>query len=429
MNYYLDSAYPAERVGPEQRQVRVANYGDGSTNGRGDLFLVSPTGNPGDIVLHEPLSQAYNASGDPRYAAFLALMPSYKRDLWERRPLPANVELPAAPSRVWPDYGLAMLRSDETPSYWTNPKAIAVFQLMSRGYGHDHRDKFSISLHGAGRLFYPNYNAIQYENADIGWTRNSVSHNTLVVDEGETRDADPRSIRHDFSADVKFLATSASGVFGGVDQTRALFLTQEYLLDVFQASSKTPRTYDYLLHSFGKTQPQNPALFKPSDALTKRYWLVEQQQAMTTADPWSLDFIIKEEPGSRPGNFGKERYEHTAKLRLTVAGEEGTQVVHGVWGDELAKLVGRSGEGARLDRLSTVESEVKPEGKVRLSAAELEFPDGKWNVAIKLEPPQEVTVKGMELRFTVDSLKGDNWQIGFCRPGRFDDWRGMGPPR
>src|SRR5262249_23172598 len=219
MDYYLDSAYPMERVGPDTYQVRAANYGDGSTNGRGDLFLVSPTGNPGDILLHEPLSAALNAAGDPRYAPFVAMIPSYKPDLWERRPLPAKLEWPAAPSRVWPDYGLAMLRSDETPGYWKDPKAIAVFQLMSQGYGHDHRDKFSISLNGAGRLFYPNYNAIQYENPAIGWTRNSVSHNPLVVDEGETRDRTPTFIRHEFSPEVKFLATSASGVFEGVEQT------------------------------------------------------------------------------------------------------------------------------------------------------------------------------------------------------------------
>ena len=57
-----------------------------------------------------------------------------------------------------------MLRSDESPSYWTNDKSIAVFQVMSQGYGHDHRDKFSIMLYGAGRLLYPDYNAVQYEN-------------------------------------------------------------------------------------------------------------------------------------------------------------------------------------------------------------------------------------------------------------------------
>jgi hypothetical protein len=352
MDYYLDSAYPIEKTGVGAGQVRVANYGDGSTNGMGDLFLVSPTGNKGDILLHEPLVAAYNVSGDSRYAAFVSMIPGYKPDLWERRPLPAKAEMPAAPSKVWPDYGLAMLRSDESPSYWTSGKAIAVFQLMSQGYGHDHRDKFSISLHGAGRLFYPNYNAIQYENPAIGWTRNSASHNTLVVDEGETGDARPTGIRYEFAPEVKFLATSASGVFEGVDQTRALLLTREYLLDVFQASSKVPHTYDYLLHSFGKAQPARPDSFKPSEALVRRYWLVEKQKAMATAEPWSLDFVIKEQSGSRKGNYGKEWYDHTARLRLTMAAEPRTQVVYGEWGEQLAKLVGERHKSAKLDRLT-----------------------------------------------------------------------------
>lgn len=215
MDYYLDTAYPIEQAGDE-RQIRIANYGDGSTNGGGDLFLIH-TG-PGDqsrnILVHEPLAAAYAVSGDPRYAAFLAMLPDYQPSLLGNRPLPAEkTALPPAPSKVWPRYGLAMLRSDESPAYWTSGEALAVFQIMSQGYGHDHRDKFSLTLHGAGRLFYPDYNAIQYENMAIGWTRNSVSHNTLMVDEQDTRDAVPTGLRHDFNPDVKFLATAAGGVF------------------------------------------------------------------------------------------------------------------------------------------------------------------------------------------------------------------------
>jgi hypothetical protein len=354
MDYYIDSAYPIERTGNGPGQVRVANYGDGSTNAMGDLILANPAAAEGNIVLHDALIAAYNASGDPRYAPFVAMIPGYKPNLIDQRSLPAKLELPPAPSKVWPTYGLAMLRSDESSAYWTSGKAIAVFQLLSQGYGHDHRDKFGIALHGAGRLFYPNYNAIQYENAAIGWTRNSVSHNTLVVDEGETRNATPTAIRQDFTPDMKFLATSASGVFEGVDQTRALLLSKEYLLDLFHATSAVPHTYDYLLHSFGKAQPARADDFKPSQALQRRYWLVDNQRALTTAEPWSLDFVIKEEPGSRKGSYGKEWYDHKAQLRLTMAAEPKTLVVHGSWGDELARLVGERQKGAKLDRLAMV---------------------------------------------------------------------------
>jgi hypothetical protein len=86
----------------------------------------------------------------------------------------------------------------------------------------------------------------------------------------------------------------------------------------------------------------------------KRYWLVHGQKATMTDEPWMLDFIIEEKSGSRNGFYAREWYEHRAKLRLRMAGEPQTLVVHGVWGDELARLVSEQQKGARLDRLATV---------------------------------------------------------------------------
>ena len=339
MDYYIDTAYPIERTGHGRGQIRVATYGDGATNAKHDLFLVNPAGAALDCT--KALIAAYNASGDPRLAPFVAMVPDYKPTLVDRRPLPEKVTFPPVSSKIWPDFGLAVLRAEESPAYWTSDAPV-VFQLMTKGYGHDHRDKFSLTFHGAGRLLYPDYNAIQYENANIGWTRNTIAHNTLMVDEGDTRSVQPSGVRHAFTTDVKYLATSASGVFEKVDQTRALLLTREYLLDVFHAASPTPRVYDYLLHSFGMPRPARPELFKPSTALDKRFWLVSDRQAMTTDECWSLDFVIKEAPGSRKGRFGPEWYDHTAAVRVTMAGEPKTLVSHGTSGIELGKQVKRT---------------------------------------------------------------------------------------
>jgi hypothetical protein len=339
MDYYLDTAYPIERTGYGPGQIRVVTYGDGATNAKHDLFLVNPAGPALDST--NALIAAYNASGGPSLAPFVAMVPDYKPTLIDRRPLPEKIEFPSASSKIWPDYGLAILRAEESPAYW-NSDAPVVFHLMTKGYGHDHCDKFSITFHGAGRLLYPDYNAIQYENANIGWTHNTIAHNTLMVDEGDTRDAQPSDVRHAFTPEVKYLATSASGVFEKVNQTRALLLTREYLLDLFQASSPTPRTFDYLLHCFGTPRPAHPELFKPSKALDKRFWLVSDRQAMATDKPWALDFVIKEEPGSRKGKFGPEWYDHTAAVRVTMAAEPKTLVTHGISGIELGKSVERT---------------------------------------------------------------------------------------
>ena len=115
-----------------------------------------------------------------------------------------------------------------------------------------------------------------------------------------------------------------------------------------------PHIYDYVLHSFGRVEPEKPHAFEPTKALMKRYWLLDNQKAMTTDEPWMLDFVIEEKPGARNGFYGREWYEHKAKLRLRMAGEPQTLVVHGVWGDELARLVSEQHKGAKLDQLATV---------------------------------------------------------------------------
>jgi hypothetical protein len=66
----------------------------------------------------------------------------------------------------------------------------------------------------------------------------------------------------------------------------------------------------------------------------------------------------------------------------------------------------------------------QPGSKIRVVAAELEFPEAKWNLAFKFEPVHEVTFNGTELAFAIGSLTNDNWQIEFCRPGELESCRG-----
>jgi hypothetical protein len=86
-------------------------------------------------------------------------------------------------------------------------------------------------------------------------------------------------------------------------------------------------------------------------------------------------------------------------------------------------------QGTRWRRIvalddSNNEVDTKPGSKVRVVAAELEFSGAKWNLAFKFEPVQEVTFNGTELKFAIGSSTNDNWQVGFCRPGELENWRG-----
>jgi hypothetical protein len=65
----------------------------------------------------------------------------------------------------------------------------------------------------------------------------------------------------------------------------------------------------------------------------------------------------------------------------------------------------------------------KPGTDLKLVAAELAFPGAKWHVAFSFTPPQPVTLNGAEMRFPIGSLNGEAWSVGFCKPGKLDDWR------
>ena len=341
MDYYIDTAYPIETDAAGTRTIRVVTFGDGATHRGGDLYLVDQAEREKEHVYrlncHEALIACYRAAGrNPAYAGFISMIPGYKPDLWNNPPLPGagSPAFPPAPSKLWPTFGLAMLRSIETPDYWTDPKAIAVCQLMSRGYGHDHADKFGITLHGAGRLLYPDFNAIQYENNTIGWTRNTLCHSTLMVDEEDTADA-PFAVRHAFTPEVKFLATSADAVFDGVAQTRALWLTDRYLLDLFAASSKYPRVYDYLLHSMGKPQPVTRG-FRKRVTASPKFWALDNQRGLVTDRPWQLDFAVGDEAAGTNAAAVKRP---DSMVRVTMAEEPGTTAVCGTWGSKLGERI------------------------------------------------------------------------------------------
>ena len=69
------------------------------------------------------------------------------------------------------------------------------------------------------------------------------------------------------------------------------------------------------------------------------------------------------------------------------------------------------------------EIDVQPESKLNISAAELEFPGAKWNLAFRFQPPQQVMFRGTAMKFSIGSLNNDQWHIGFVQSDEFDSWR------
>ena len=334
-------AYPIERTGVGRGSVRMATWGDGSTappnrvnNESGDAYFVNkPNIFPERQNLYPIVEIAYHAWKNPQHAYLLALNPRRDERLGWFEYLPVSLLLgetlppeprPAAmPSMVYPQTGIALLRSDESPAYWTSAGLVAV-QQMGRNYGHDHRDKFELLFWGRGRLLYPDWNAQQYEPMEYGWTRNAWAHNTLVVDESNPRGGRSAE-RHDFNVDAKFLATTSREIYPDVAQTRALLLTSDYLLDLFWADSPRERTYDWFVHALGRLSLPAPHGFLPSQDLLRPYHWVDRERKWETNRTWSVDFVQQSGGILRGmGRYTDEWFGAKIGVRMTMLGEPGT---------------------------------------------------------------------------------------------------------
>jgi hypothetical protein len=53
---------------------------------------------------------------------------------------------------------------------------------LGNDIGHGHNDFYEITLHGKGRLLFPDLQAMTYEPTYLGWSHEGIGHNTLVVD-------------------------------------------------------------------------------------------------------------------------------------------------------------------------------------------------------------------------------------------------------
>ncbi len=222
---------------------------------------------------------------------------------------PQKVTPPSIRSRVYPDRGFVMLRAEEGPDHWLGP-APAVALRLTAPYAHHVNDQ--LALCGFYALNRPIY---QNPKPDPGYafqfSRSIRSHCGVMVDGhvekddwGRTGSLEPAftddcTTRQDFGPEVKFVAARTRERYPGVDETRALMLTRDYLLDVYAGRDDQRHSYVWLVHTFGEVSPDRPGEWGPSNALAD---LVKELSDVRTLDtggrPWSV--TVRQVPPKDP---------------------------------------------------------------------------------------------------------------------------------
>jgi len=346
-------AYPGENTGIGKGSIRVLSFGHGCTRnpsllGKEDYFLVNGTmpvaARKEAGTWYGVLEVLYRRTRDPAYAWFLSQ--STTRDertlqlgftflthgqLFETETLSP----PRAPSGVFPEIGYAFLRGNESPAYWTGRALAAYLQIHNRYFHRNRGQDFQLILHGSGRLLHPEYLLSQYERPPYKWTEHPLGHNTVMVDERHFLEAheeerEEPAARYEFHDLSKFVVASGSTA-RDVEQSRALIMTKEYLLDLFSLKSKSsaPHTYDWLLHGFGNLSVSGGGEFTATKDMTKLRWFTDVQKR-TTANAWSAVWT-QQSAGVIRGvdRRGPEWFNDAVVSRLIMSGEPETTIYAG----------------------------------------------------------------------------------------------------
>ena len=352
----LDRMYPAEDHGTKNGSFRLTSYGHAGTqhhkvtgdwNLNSDFFIVN---NPGDASggmnykfdVGSLFELAYYRTKDPEFAWIISQNPSrnwsttshpigtiygYAALLFGNKLDPKNTKKPKAPSTVFPEASFAMLRDDETESYWYG-KGNTCF-MMTGGYpnrSHSNMDSYAITFHSKGRLIYPDNDPLQYEDdKKYGWSQRSIAHNTLVIDGGNMFPT-PWKHRKSFTDDVKIFSASGApyqkktqwgdspvGISGypkNVNLGRGLFLTKDYLADFFWAMSNKEHIYDWTLHGYGALSSAETG-YEPTEDLAPYRWIKDVKKKDSAAN-WSVDWVQ---------NFHKGQ--EAIGIRMTMLGDKG----------------------------------------------------------------------------------------------------------
>jgi hypothetical protein len=212
---------------------------------------------------------AYGLYGDPIFAWVLSRnYAQHPRDPLEAllygRALPeGSVELSPGGTNFEPS-GFAVLRTQDPPDRQT----YLLLKYGPHGGGHGHPDKLSISFYAAGYPVSPDLGTPGYGiPLHQSWYRQTLSHNTVIVDGESQPPAEGELVFFDDGLDNDFGVADArvsweEAPYAGVSMRRAILWTDDYFLDLFHVSCSQKKQIDWVCRFRGNLKARklhNPA--------------------------------------------------------------------------------------------------------------------------------------------------------------------------
>ncbi|MFW5841010.1 MAG: hypothetical protein ACOCZE_10550 [Planctomycetota bacterium] len=246
-----------------------------------------------------------------------------------------QAKAPRAVSAVYPDRGFVMLRAKQGPEHWESPSPAVALRLTVE-YAHHVNDQLALAgFYAHNRPVYVNGKPMN--GYAFGYDRSIRSHAGIMVDGhiekddwGRTGSLEPAftddcTTRQDFNESVQFVAARTQERYPGVDETRALMLTEQYLLDVYHGHSDTPHWYHWMVHSYGSAKEAAEQAWPKSDDLAQVIKELSAVRGLETGpDGWSVT-IRQTPPEQQPENdrLGKAFWSRPIGVQVRMLGQDG----------------------------------------------------------------------------------------------------------
>lgn len=207
------------------------------------------------------------------------------------------------------DVGYGILRNT------TANGTVSLLMDYGPNRSHGHPDKLNIDLWTTktGRLI-PDLGMVWYEQPLYkNWYHTSLAHNTLTVDEQEQIASDGQLLVYGYTDTMAIQRGNALAAAPGVTMDRAVFLTPEYLADIFGAFARLPRKLDLAWHirgDFSSDLPLKPFTFP--EPRERGYSELANTTAAKTDKAWSAQYAINGQT-----------------IRLLAAGATPTEIITG----------------------------------------------------------------------------------------------------
>jgi len=252
---------------------------------------------------------------------------------------PEKADPPAPVCGVYPERGFVMLYADTSKRGYES-EAPAVGMRLTSGYAHHVNDSLAIcNLYAFNRLIY--MNPAPDPGYKFKFSRSVRSHNTVMVDGHIAVDpatswaktgsvepgfTDALTTRHAFEPEVKFAAANTAGRYEGVDETRVLMLTRQYLLDIFRCVDDEGHSYAWIAHTFGQATVEQPGKWKPSKELAEKFispQLINPRAMPTEGRPWSVTVRQAPAAGMADHRHYSAWWKRDVGVRLHMLGQDG----------------------------------------------------------------------------------------------------------